>query len=512
VTAEPDPLDIFTERGISEEVRRRRPYVWWSLEDLEPVKEPYSDLSPGQRGFMSNLAGQSPGWVITRHPPPMIPGLARIYPEIRPIYPVRTDGPTHHWHGDGEPPEDLKWSQTMPGDRKNWQEHIDRGKDPKHPKPDVDLSHYPEEKRPKYNVNSHKGVNTEELHWHQDFAKYTHCPPEKFDDPYEHDHESSWKKNAAAKRPVIRVAHVAKRGKRGHDGVDVEGLHWHTERKKPTDSGMARRIDLHPMAVLPLIQSPVVFFVIEGCFKADAILSAGHAAFSVPAVGQWGCPELKDFAVEYLLDKTVVIVPDADWRDNKLVINQAILCQTQLMRLGVDSVYVAAPPGPLKGVDDFLGAGGDLNDLIVVSHDPPAEHIEEWVASHSRRRDQARRNEWLVFSLSMFTGPSGELKAPLQSVAKVIGMKKVRAWRSIWDLERLGAVEVTGRLDVKQNYLGSHWDREQQRRIGGWEWASRPTITLIRGLRSTQVRQRLGDLIQLTAINRTFTKELQHER
>ena len=494
MTAEPDP-SFFSDRGITEEIRQARPYVWWTPENPDPAKEPFADLSRGQRAHITKVINQTPGWAITRYPPPMVPELPHIYPELRPLDPVKTKGPKQHWHGVGPEPEGLHDLQRLPGKPDN---HINRGKDPKHPKPDVVLKYSPidpdtgKPEQPKINVNAHKGVKTEELHWHQDFAKYVFPPGGLVDKKYEHDHATGWKTKAAAKRPDIRAAHVAKRGKAGHDGVDVEGSHWHTVREKAGDDYLAARIDVHPLGVQRILDAPVVFFVIEGCIKADAVLKDGGAVFSVPSVTLWDCPELQRFAAEYLFDKTVVIVPDADWRDKPKVINQAMLCQNALVRAAVPNVLVAAPPATYndhdtKGVDDFIGHDGHLEDLLVIDS-KPATGVWEWIASKRLRIDRALRDYEVVLAVSTVTRSKGELVASLQSVAKVLGITdRHTVPRAIKSLEQLGALTHSGRLDIKRDWFSRHY-----------EWEEKPTITLIEELRSTESREkRLYDVVHL---------------
>jgi hypothetical protein len=48
----------------------------------------------------------------------------------------------------------------------------------------------------------------------------------------------------------------------------------------------ARRIDMHTQAALRFANASHVFFVIEGCIKADAVLCAGGAVLSVPSVSE----------------------------------------------------------------------------------------------------------------------------------------------------------------------------------------------------------------------------------
>ena len=466
-----DP-DFFHSRGIPDEIWQARPYVWWTPEDPEPATSRFADLTPPQRAFVAKIAHQAPGWVIVRRPPPMFPPLPPVYPELRPMSPVRTQGPRTHWHGDGMTPDDLAPWQKVPGTRSNWQKHIDRAKA----------------------ADDHRGVNVETVHSHQAYAKYVFASSERVEVWYQHDHNSGWKRTSAVERPSKRHAHVAKTGT--HSGTDVAGPHFHPWRVKGQDA-MARRVDVHPDAVRKLIEDPVAFFVLEGCVKSDAVLAAGGAVFSVPSVSLWDADELERFVADYLCDKVVVIVPDADWSLNPLVINQARMAEVHLYRLGVAEIRVAAPPLSYfgistKGVDDFIGAGGHLEDLLVIDNEPPAG-LHEYVAKNGFRSDRALRDAKVIRALSTYTGPAGIFAAPLSTLARVMGVNRMAVSRAVKDLEQLGAVTVDGDLATATGWFSHRLD-----------WRERPSITLAAELRSVhRPEQRLGDLVDLATTERS---------
>jgi hypothetical protein len=171
-------------------------------------------------------------------------------------------------------------------------------------------------------------------------------------------------------------------------------------KKEEVGEGLATRIDVHPHAERLFDGAERVFFVIEGIPKADAILSQDAAVFDVPAVWQFDCPEMPLFVDKYgLRDKTVIIVPDSDWADpdKSQVLHAATYCKGLLhMKLGVKNVLIAAPPGKdgeKEGVDDFLGRGGNLNELMVVRRDP-SPRFKEWAVkiAHEPRHDKTRPN------------------------------------------------------------------------------------------------------------------------
>ena len=122
----------------------------------------------------------------------------------------------------------------------------------------------------------------------------------------------------------------------------------------------------------------VVFFVIEGVIKADAVLTyilkhdLKASVFDVPAVWQWDARELAEFARPTCSASEVCIVADADgYRNLRGVMTPARLCQMKLKELGI-FVYIALPPArtrrKYKGVDDFLAGGGRLEDLEITKY------------------------------------------------------------------------------------------------------------------------------------------------
>jgi hypothetical protein len=205
-----------------------------------------------------------------------------------------------------------------------------------------------------------------------------------------------------------------------HGGVNVEVVH--RDDKEPAKyvfpPGLnVKRIELHPMATELLAKAERVFFVLEGSLKNDAVLSAGGAVFNVASVTLWDPGELDRFARAYLRGKVVIVVPDADWFDNDFVDRQALHVRTALRHLGIDA-YIAAPPiefmkivdGKKKdqGVDDFLGAGYLLDDLIVRGKEA-GRGVYQWDyltgGDHSTSTHEGKMDEWRMFS-STWTAPT----------------------------------------------------------------------------------------------------------
>lgn len=434
----------FDIRGIDHFVIQARPYKRWTTDDVQPVRQAYAGWPAAGTNFMIRLARQSPGWVIYRHAPPGL-GLPPICPEIRPDHAVRTGPPIRHFHGEPElaPPSD-QLSPHWVSSPKAMRAHIAG-----HSNPD-----------------DHHGTNSNCIHEHVQTAKYVFPPAPKIDHRWQHDHTA------------YKAADAYQRHLQGsHKDGDVRGPHGHLRRVKDRTNSLAKRIDVHPFAVPMFESTDTIFFVLEGCLKADAVLTAGAAVFSVPSVTLWDAPELPTFAARYLTGKFVVIVPDADWTQNSLVITQARLCQTRLQRLGV-TACVAAPPASAghKGIDDFLGAGGALKDLAVIDRDPsPA--LVQFVNDHTNRRDQAQRDIDVLRSLSMHADHEGRITTSLRSVARIMGVPVMRVARGLNDLEAMGAVSIEGSVTTGRGWF-SHRPE--------WKKSKSPIISIAKPLRAIE--------------------------
>lgn len=444
------------EHAIAREVWQGRPYVRWTMIDATPVQRAYAGLQPGQRAFLSRCAGRSPGWIITRH---TLPEYGPIYPEIRPDWALLPGTPYLHYHG----------AETLPEDESLWPV----GLSPRHVyRANANWSHITE---------THGGVNDEEPHTHEDWAKYLFAPGYKHDVWYVHEHAID---SYVTPRTVDRLA---KHLHRYHDGVAVTGPHPH--RRSVTDRrlSVARRLDIHPMAQPLLDTADTVYFGLEGCLKADAILSRGAAVVSVPSVTLWRTPELDEFAENYLAGRRVVVVFDADWATNPKVKLQALLARKYLLdEAGAAEVLLTAPPtephnekgDPLyKGVDDFLAAGIELDDAgRIVRSDYGLDdlHTVDWVPSprigesriagydmaHWRTREQRQRDCLVLLAMSLVANEeTGRVVATMTSLAQLVGCSTPTVVTAIESLHRGGALRLlTGGLRSGRSYWSGKFD------------------------------------------------------
>jgi hypothetical protein len=438
-----------------------------------------------------------------RHP--ALPEFDEIFPELRPKSALTTELPRAHWHGFGErPPLDPEMRFAIwNANSKNVLDH--RWK--YHTPPYGETTKENKEARER----GEEPGNAEGIHVNPSPGKYHFPPNGKKDKEYWHDHDDQYtekpRKNGKKRirRDYLwtleeqRQIHI----EREHDGEDVEDYHWHPKRVKDYEDNLAARIDVHKWAQKRFDDADHVFFCIEGCIKADAILTAIRkerrkaSVFSVPSVTLWGDPDLKEFAERRLLGKRVVIVPDADWVDNDRVIEQARLCQTYLRRLGVPDTYVAAPPHhykkpdgevKYKGVDDWLGAGGKLDKMLVIRRVVDDGKQRSWFRENAPHKNKLGflRDTEMVHALAEHAGSGGQFHSTLARLARVTGLPVRRSARAVESLIEKGAVTVDGSLEIRQLYF-----------MRGYGWAGdNPVITLHEELRGEDLPEgTLGEVL-----------------
>jgi hypothetical protein len=296
-----------------------------------------------------------------------------------------------------------------------------------------------------------------------------------------------------------------------HDRKPVEGWHVHdgVEHKeilipdKDPKNDPGKRIDVHPWAAELFATARVVFVVMEGKLKNDAILSfirehnLPAVVCNVPSVTMWDCFELKAFAKEHLAGKTVFVICDADWYDNPLVDTQALLLRSRLRDYGIDT-HVAAPPIEFfretgeKGADDYLALGHSLMDMEVRDVEIPqgalSDLMRDWLGAGDRRR--ARRNARALEGLSIHTGDEETIHPSLQGAAQIMGKDRyVRDAKET--LEDLAAADVItierGTLEINTGLFlhdGTY--------IPGLTWTQPPTVKIAERFRAKVGARRLG--------------------
>jgi hypothetical protein len=520
---EVNSAEWWAEHGVADEVRAARPYVRWTTDDVEPVREAYAGLTPGQQTTLLRWAAESDGLIIYRHSfEPPRDFLGRVYPEIRPDQPVVTET-IWHYHGppSDEPPSHPSTGTPLPAQhvhtREEMQEHIARSRDP----------------------DDHRGRNTRKVHPHRRLAKYLFPPAARGKVAMAHSHKQEFANRVLYRRSEKRrvpggwewtmeptppeeqerlklefAAWLKDHLRRFHagearslaTGPDVDArvrkrsfarAHLHEVPTIVTGQQLAKRIDVNPLVRKRggFDEADCVFFGIEGCIKADAILTAllkagePPAVFSVPSVSLWEATypakryefsesgaevigdvepgdELGAFASRYLVDKLVCIVPDADAHTKDEVMAQALLCRSTLRRLGAHAEIVLPPDDRLadgiKGVDDYLGVGGGTLDGLVWYHKeaPDEDKLEAWIRRQPRearwRTDGMRRAVRTLQALALHAGENGDYTASVRVLARAIGRRQ----RPVDPRPHTALEEIDGRdpIDIRDPVDGRDAD------------------------------------------------------
>lgn len=314
----PDPFEPLRARGVAREVWEARGYVAYygrrhPRHDPEIIRQELGryELSKNQAGFYTRYTnaardarpaagtraaqdgheGFGDGVLIHKY---AVPGAEPVLPQLRPRYPVEMDK-RGLWHRHDE--------AFAPGS-----DDLERHLESEH---------------------TFEPVAPHERHRHDAMAKYL-FPPVRTE-PVSHDHATDPLFRGRRGKSRLRVHLRSAHGLRASSAANQAGIHFHTRPMR--GEHVADRLDIHPWALERLHRAERVYFVIEGALKADAILSRivanndSASVFDVPSVTLWHAPELRDFAREHLQDKLVVVVPDADWRQNVRVVTQALLCR-----------------------------------------------------------------------------------------------------------------------------------------------------------------------------------------
>jgi hypothetical protein len=489
-----DSTDFFRNRGISRETCEARGYLGYGRDDpasIETAKKLFEGLTAQQRATMTRkmrsgryvdedhtIRTCEGGFLIPRTPPRGL-DLPHIYPELRPDKPLITRQYEHLEDPDRKLDADLVPVRVLKG--KSAQAHIDS---PKH----------------------HDGIAPDGINEYLRTAKYNMVPRRKVKEHWRHNHADMKSESLA------RHLGSAKRQKQ-HEGQDLERSHSHydlvPDRSEPDHAW--KRLDVNPrvydeFGLDAFRDAEIVFFNIEGCPKADATLDnicklgIKAAVFSVLAVGFWYTDcfnDLRLFAAE-LRGKPIIIVPDGDWFTNWQVYNQALMCREYLRRLGLDA-HVAAPPnewveGEKKGVDDFLGEGRSLDELVLldveVRNDIPLLVRQELYRRGIRiRADRVRNEAATIMTLALLADENGTVSKPLSSLGKIIGISPRAVQNRMQSVLDTGLITADRPLATKPNYYAP-------RRYDGTrheEWDDQPVFTIHESLRAvTGPRMTLG--------------------
>lgn len=336
--------------------------------------------------------------------------------------------------------------------------------------------------------------------------------------------------------------HIAKR----HAGVNREEVHYTPNIAKYQffPGAGAKVIDVHPLALASLFVADRIYFGLEGCIKADAILSQllSHCSsisdycariprssvVSVPSVTLWDAEELEPWIQLFPNDvyrnagrptPEIVLVCDADHHKNPLVRQQTLLLRSRARLSGLQVVIAAPPrctPGegrhidcegdskcPWNGADDYLGPvelggyGGSLEDLVVLEREAP--DLGAWMLEQKfrgRREDAIRRNAKFLAGLALHAAnettealQEGQYRGSIRSISRATGLHVKAGERAARDLVVNGVINVTSSdgLATGVNALEMSTRKYRSPSTGKWttsfDWEDNPTFTVPKQLR-----------------------------
>ncbi|MDP9430622.1 MAG: phage/plasmid primase, P4 family [Actinomycetota bacterium] len=139
--------------------------------------------------------------------------------------------------------------------------------------------------------------------------------------------------------------------------------------KYASPKGSPNRLDVHPRNVRYMPDPTVELWVTEGIKKADALTSRGLCALAITGVFNWRSQHgtLGEWEDVQLRGRRVVVCFDADTRLNRNVARAMARFGRWLRSRGATVEYLVVPShvgdSLVKGVDDFLAAGGSVDQL-----------------------------------------------------------------------------------------------------------------------------------------------------
>ena len=471
-----------------------------------PVREhfDYTTLDKSQKSHLSRIVNQCDGLVMVRHAPervsdvPERPVKGRApFPELRPDRVVRNKpAGKPHFHGDRDSipslvcaadadefvledrregikryvPGGYVWDRAVHDGRGLWvklkgypdwvrEVEFDAEKDFA-PNPDKYGDH--PDRFPDFidgvrcYYGGHGGVNTDEPHRHISAIKYCFLNAAKVEEEHRHSDEYkgkpyTWKRDHLRRKHRVPCPVQQRWGRLGGQcdhpvKIENPGDGTRHKHKVKDKNAVAKRLDVHPWAERLFDRAQVVFMIAEGIPKSDSVLAQGEAVFNIPAVWQFDVSEMPEFVGEYLAGKLVVATFDSDWADpTKGVTRAAYECREHLYRLGVEAILAAPPGGPdgdKAGVDDHLGAGGTLEELLVIDPGLPEEYVEfvlgEW---RGRRGPAAEHNNVSVWRmLAIMANEHGKGRLRKRHLADTLGISEASVRRAVKRLERAGVL------------------------------------------------------------------------
>ena len=147
--------------------------------------------------------------------------------------------------------------------------------------------------------------------------------------------------------------------------------------KYETPAKASARLDVHPSMRDALGMPAVPLAITEGAKKVDAATTAGICCIGLVGVDGWrgrnssgGLTALPQWNDVHLKGRTIYLVFDSDVMTKGAVYYALLKLRGWLESKGADVFVVYLPSGPMAakvGVDDFLAAGHNVDDLLTLA-------------------------------------------------------------------------------------------------------------------------------------------------
>jgi hypothetical protein len=470
-------MDIFTKRGISPEVRTIRGYRRYETpDDVYAVDWRWRFFPGNLRKWCSQTSG-SPGWVMPKYS--VLPGMHDPLAQLRPDDPIRSYTKGHDHDGMTHIATDCPCGVKKHGPealRRQPQEAMGARERELHEKGKHHLDEFGE---PVHDPDTGEPIPLEGPHRHVAFAKYL-LPP-------------------------------------GPHGIRLE-RHPSTDFTEHHDR---------------------VFFVLEGTPKNDSLVSRGEASFDVPSVTTWwkermegidrflspDAPiddaafesyrrgmlktfqegvapwetgsELQALAETYLRGTPVVVVCDSDWHHNAGVATPALICRDKLISYGCPAMVAAPPEGRIVrvlddgteickkvGVDDFLGADGSPDALLIVDPQPGPGFAGFTGAYQRSARKKGRKDPSVAIDIQLLdwairhSAATGEFKRPVSTVARQMEVRDRTIFNATARLRDSGAFLIDELAPLVEHRFIRVPNRRKALDLGYGHDGKTPTIVL----------------------------------
>ncbi|HSX97877.1 MAG TPA: DUF3854 domain-containing protein, partial [Streptomyces sp.] len=231
--------------------------------------------------------------------------------------------------------------------------------------------------------------------------------------------------------------------------------------ESPKGAALCVDVPAFTRSVLEELNTPL--WITEGMKKTDALVSQGLAALGLTGVFNWRTRmgTLGDWEDIPLKGRTVVLCFDADAAGNRNVQLAMGRLGAWLRSRGVSEVkYIVTPSEvsgtPVKGVDDYFAAGGDVASLAAVATN---------VAPGAGEKDAAFTDAFLVETLAE------EMEGRFCWAGGLGWLRWTgRVWREVPDVEPLEAVRgwVRDQFDKVLTEQRRDPSRNLQGQISGW--------------------------------------------